>query len=83
VSVDMSAPAVEARLRAASAMAGSLRPDDRLVTKIDLSREGVVARLRTASDLLDACRALKRASTSFCRLNSSHTKHLPGMKEKS
>jgi hypothetical protein len=61
--VDMSAPAVEARLRAASAMAGSLRPEDRLATKIGLSRDAVVARLRMASDLLDACRALKRASS--------------------
>lgn len=60
--VDMSAPAVEARLRAASARAGSLRPEDRLETKIDLSRDAVVARLRMASDLLDACRALKQAS---------------------
>jgi len=62
MSLDMSAPAIEARLRAASAMAGSLRPEDRLVTKIDLSREGVVARLRMASDLLESCRALKRSS---------------------
>jgi hypothetical protein len=62
MSVDMSAPAIETRLRAASAMAGSLRPEDRLETKIDLSREGVVARLRIASDLLEACRALRRAS---------------------
>jgi hypothetical protein len=65
MSLDMSAPAIEARLRAASAMAGSLRPEDRLATKIDLSREGVVARLRTASDLLEACRALRGSSS--CR----------------
>jgi hypothetical protein len=63
MSVDMSAPAIEARLRAASAMAGSLRPEDRLKTKIDLSGDGVVARLRMASDLHEACRALKRASS--------------------
>jgi hypothetical protein len=63
MSVDLSAPAIEARLRAASAMAGSLRPEDRLETKIDLSNEGVVARLRMASDLLDACRALRRPSS--------------------
>jgi hypothetical protein len=61
MSIDLSAPAVEARLRAASAMAGSLRPEDRLDTKIDLSREGVVARLRLVSDLLEACRKLRRA----------------------
>ena len=60
MSVDMSAPAIEARLRAASDMAGSLRPEDRLTTKIDLSGDGVTKRLQLASDLLDVCRALKR-----------------------
>ena len=60
MSVDMSAAAIEARLRAASDMAGSLRLEDRLETKIDLSAVGVEARLRMASDLLEACRALKR-----------------------
>jgi hypothetical protein len=44
-------------------MAGSLRPEDRLETKIDLSREAVVARLRMVSDLLEVCRALKRPSS--------------------
>ena len=63
MSLDMSAPAIEARLRVASAMAGSLRPEDRLETKIDLSLGAVVARLRMASDLLEACRALKRPSS--------------------
>jgi hypothetical protein len=60
VSVERSAAAIEARLRAASDMAGSLQPRDRLETKIDLSAAGVEARLRMASDLLDACRALER-----------------------
>jgi hypothetical protein len=60
MSVDMSAAAIEARSRAASDMAGSLRPRDRLETKVDLSAAGVEARLRMASDLLDACRTLKR-----------------------
>jgi hypothetical protein len=60
MSVEMSAIAIEARLCTASDMAGSLRPRDRLETKIDLSAAGVEARLRMASDLLDACRALKR-----------------------
>ncbi len=63
MSVDMSAAAVEARLRAASAMAGSLRPEDRLETKIDLSAQGVEARLRAASDLLELCRALGRSES--------------------
>ncbi len=60
MSVDMSAPAIEARLRAASDLAGSVRPEHRLETKIDLSARGIEARLRLASDLLEACRALKR-----------------------
>jgi hypothetical protein len=63
MSVDMSAAAIEARLRAASDMAGSLRPEDRLETKIDLSAKGVEARLRMASELLHACRMLKRPSS--------------------
>ena len=63
MSVDMSAPAIEARLRAASDLAGSLRPEDRLATKIDLSGDGVAKRLKLASDLLDACRALKQQGT--------------------
>jgi hypothetical protein len=62
MTVDMSAAGIEARVRVASNMAGSLRPEDRLATKIDLSAAGVEARLRTASDLLDACRALKTES---------------------
>ncbi|MGD0835140.1 MAG: hypothetical protein ABSB49_00680 [Polyangia bacterium] len=60
MSVDMSAPGIEARLRAASDLAGSLRPEDRLATKIDLSREGIEARLRAVSELLEICRTLKR-----------------------
>jgi len=56
----MSGAAIEARLRAASEMAGSLRPQDRLETKLDLSATAVAARLREASDLLDACRGLTR-----------------------
>ena len=58
---DMSAPAIEARLRQASRLAGSLRPDRRLDTKIDLRGFAVAARLKEASDLLDLCRALARA----------------------
>ena len=63
MSVDMSAAAIEARLRAASDLAGSLRPELRIETKVDLSREGVQTRLRIASELLEACRALKQASS--------------------
>jgi hypothetical protein len=59
--LDMSAAAIEARLRRASDLAGSLRPEDRLDTKIDLSGAGVAARLREASDLLDLGQALGRA----------------------
>jgi hypothetical protein len=60
--VEMTAAAIEARLREASRLAGSLRPEARLETKIDLSSGGVEARLREASDLLDLCRTLARAS---------------------
>lgn len=56
--------AIEARLREASRLAGSLRPEDRLATKIDLSRSGVTLRLREASDLYELCQALARAGAS-------------------
>jgi hypothetical protein len=62
MSVDLSAPAVEARLREASHLAGSLRPERRLDAKLDLSSAGVAARLKTASDLLHMCRMLARKS---------------------
>jgi hypothetical protein len=58
VSVDISASAIEARLRAASELAGSLQPEHRLETKLNLGGDAVAARLKTASDLLDACNAL-------------------------
>jgi hypothetical protein len=60
MSVDMSAEAVDARLREASRIAGSLRPEARLETKIDTSGPAVAARLKQASDLLDLCCALSR-----------------------
>jgi hypothetical protein len=58
VSIDMSAQAIETRLREASRLAGSLRPEVRLETKIDLRGEAVARRLREASDLLELCRSL-------------------------
>jgi len=58
VSVDLSSAALEARLREASRLAGSLRPEDRLTTKIDLTGEGVDRRLKEASELLELCRTL-------------------------
>lgn len=61
MSVDLSAAAIEARLREASRLAGELRAESRLATKIDLSRAGVTRRLRQASDLLELCRALAEA----------------------
>ncbi len=67
MSVDMSPDAIDARLRAASAVAGSLRPEDRLATKIDLSEQGVTRRLKEASDLLDLCRALSAAGSAADR----------------
>jgi ribonuclease D len=61
MSVDLSAAAIEARLRRASALVDSLSAESRLDTKIDLSREGVERRLKEASDLLDLCNALRAA----------------------
>jgi len=58
---DLSASAIEGRLREASRLAGSLRPERRLDAKIDLRGSAVAARLRQASELLDLCRALARA----------------------
>ncbi len=60
MNVDLSAQAVEARLRQASRLAGSLRTERRLDAKLDMSSAGVAARLKTASDLLDLCRVLAR-----------------------
>ena len=57
---DMSPQAVEARLREASRLAGSWRPEARLETKLDMRGPAVAARLREASNLLDVCRALSR-----------------------
>jgi hypothetical protein len=56
--VDMSPDAIAARLREASRLAGSLRPEARLETKIDMSPAAIAARLREASDLLELCRTL-------------------------
>jgi hypothetical protein len=58
MTIDLSAAAIEARLREASQLAESLRPEDRLETKIDMSGCAVAARLQEASDLLDLCRNL-------------------------
>jgi hypothetical protein len=60
MSADMSASAIDARLRKVSELAADLRPEARLAAKIDLSGAGVAARLREASDLLDLCRKLAR-----------------------
>ena len=46
MTIDLSAAAIEARLREASRLAGSLRPEDRLETKIDMSGCAVAARLQ-------------------------------------
>jgi hypothetical protein len=64
MSVDMSASAIDARLRRASSLASPLRPETRLSTKIDLSAAGVDSRLREASDLLDLCRTLQAGGLS-------------------
>jgi hypothetical protein len=64
MSVNMSAEGIDARLREASKLAGSLRPEARLEPKIDTSGPAVAARLKEASDLLDLCRALSRKEPS-------------------
>jgi hypothetical protein len=58
MSLDLSAKAIEARLREASRLAGALRPDARLSAKLDMSGRAIEARLRQASDLLELCRRL-------------------------
>lgn len=58
----MDAAAVAERLRQVSRLAGSLKPEHRLSTKIDLSAEGVAQRLREASDLLELCAKLAKAA---------------------
>ena len=63
MSVGLTAHDVEARLREASRLAGSLRPEHRLATKVDLSGRAVARRLKEASDLLTLCRALSRAGS--------------------
>jgi len=45
MSVDLGPVAIEARLREASRLAGSLRPEKRLETKLDLRGPAVAARL--------------------------------------
>jgi hypothetical protein len=59
--VELTASAIEARLRQASLLAGSLRPEARLETKIDLGGRAIAARLMEASNLLELCRTLARA----------------------
>jgi len=68
----MSAAAIDARLLEVSRLAGSLRPESRLDTKIDMSGAAVAARLKQASDLLDLCRVLWTASTCTPRCASPH-----------
>jgi hypothetical protein len=63
----MSATAIDARLREASRLAGSLRPQDRLPTKIDPSGRAIATRFKEASELLELCRALARAGASATR----------------
>jgi hypothetical protein len=64
MSVDLTRSAIEGRLREASRLAGPLRPEDRLTTKIDLSPSGVAARLREAAELTELCRLLAKARPS-------------------
>jgi hypothetical protein len=59
MSVDLSAAAIEARIRRASELT-DLRPELRLHAKLDLTAEGIARRLRQVSGLLDLCRRLER-----------------------
>ena len=62
--IELTGEAIEARLREASRLAGSLRPESRLETKLDLTANGVAARLKQASDQLELCRSLRRSGAS-------------------
>ncbi len=59
--VNLSARAIDERLREASRLAGALRPETRLDAKLDMTAAGVTARLKAASDLLELCRTLAGA----------------------
>ena len=59
-SVDMSPPAVSARLRLVGSLS-DLRLERRLDAKLDMTPSGVAGRLREVSELLLACHALARA----------------------
>ena len=61
MSLDLSSAAIEQRLRQASRLAGSLRPEERLSTKIDLRPAAVASRLREAAELTALCRLLSTA----------------------
>ncbi|MDZ4696243.1 MAG: hypothetical protein SGI86_13940 [Deltaproteobacteria bacterium] len=65
--LDMSGPAVWKRLQQVTLLAGSLRPEDRLNTKIDLSAEGVARRLREVSELLQLCNQFRKAGRAYER----------------
>jgi hypothetical protein len=61
MSVDLSSAAIDQRLRQASRLAGSLRPEERLSTKIDLRPTAIASRLREAAELTALCRLLSAA----------------------
>jgi hypothetical protein len=61
MSVDLSSAAIERRLRQASRLAGSFRPEERLSTKVDLRPAAIAARLREAAQLTTLCRLLAAA----------------------
>jgi len=70
--ISFTAQAVDERLRQASDLAGSLRPEDRLLTKIDMSGPAVASRLREASELLGVCREFGRLDS---RITDDMTTH--------
>lgn len=71
--LSFTADAVDQRLREASRLAGSLRPEHRLDTKIDLSGAAVASRLDEASQLLDLCRTFGRLDRRITDDMTSHS----------
>jgi GNAT superfamily N-acetyltransferase len=77
VSIDQSAEGVDRRLREASRLAGSLRPEHRLETKIDMRAAAVTARLREVSELLELSRTLAAARAAAERVPQGATELRP------
>jgi hypothetical protein len=55
--LDLSAPAIAARLRQASEHT-DLHPDRRLQAKLDLTADGIARRIKASAQMLALCRSL-------------------------